>query len=136
MCYILCCKCFASTSGIHDIVKFGEKSTVLITCHSLVYIYTGLVVILHCGEIYHHVLSWVNQYSQYVGFTFSTTQVTGYPIVLVSQSKYRAMCNWSNNCWWRSDLYRIFRVVIPCGRTGYHGFRIQSVSNMHRPNKK
>ena len=33
-----------------------------------------------------------------MGFDFLTTQVPGYPIGLVSQSKYCDMCNWSNNC--------------------------------------
>ena len=44
-------------------------------------------------------------------FIFSTTQVPGYPIVLVSQSNYRDMCNWSNNYWWGNDGQIIFRVI-------------------------
>ena len=63
-------------------------------------IYTVAVGILHCGEIYHHVSPWVDQYINSVGYTFSTTQVPGYPIGLVSRLNYRSMWNWSNYCWW------------------------------------
>ena len=94
------------------------------------------VVILHCGKKYHHVSPWVDQYRQSVGDKFSDTQVTGYPIVLFSQSNYRAMWNWSNNCWWGHNGKSIFRVIFSCGRTLYHSLRAKLVSDIHRPNKK
>ena len=75
------------------------------------------------GEIYHHGLPQVNQYMQSIDFKFSTTQVPGYPIGLVSQYKYFAMCNCSNNYLWERDGQSIFRVIFDCGRTGYHSFR-------------
>ena len=45
-------------------------------------------------------------------YTYSATQVPGYPIVLVSQSNYRAMWNWSNYCWWGNYRHSIFRVIL------------------------
>ena len=69
-------------------------------------------------------------------FKFSTTQVPGNKIGLVSQSNYRAMCNWPNYFWWVRGGQIISRVIFACGRTGYHSFRAQLVSNMHRPTKK
>ena len=87
------------------------------------------------GKIYHHVSPWVNQYRQYVVFTFSTIQVPWYSFVLVSQSNYHAMYNWSNNCWWGHDGQSIFRVIFACGITGHHSFRVQLVSDVPRPKK-
>ena len=71
------------------------------------------------GTIYHHGSRWVNQYSHRVGFKFSTTQVTGYPIGLVSQSNYQGMWNWSNHCWWGSDGQIILRVILHVVEPGY-----------------
>ena len=88
----------------------------LITCSSIVlFIYTlWQWKFSTAGTIYHNILPWVNQYRKSVGFTFSTIQVPGYPIVLVSQSTYRAIWNWSNNCWWgyyRQIIFRVFLLV-------------------------
>ena len=134
----MCYTCFSSPSVIDGIVKFGEKSTVLITFSYLVYfIYTLVQLKLSTvGKIYHHVSPWVNQYRQYVVFTFSTIQVPWYSFVLVSQSNYHAMYNWSNNCWWGHDGQSIFRVIFACVITGHHSFRVQLVSDVPRPKKK
>ena len=70
-----------------------------------------------------------------MGFIFSTTQVPGYSIGLVSHSNYLAMWNWSNNCSWGHDRKSIFRVIFACRRTRYHILRVKLVSDMHRPNK-
>ena len=51
-------------------------------------------------------------------YKFSATQVSGYPIGLVSQSNYRAMWNWSNNCLWGHDRQSIFRVIFASGKIG------------------
>ena len=57
-------------------------------------------------------------------YKLSATNVPGYPIGLVSQPKYRAMWNFSNNCWWGNDGQIIFRVIFDCGRTGYHNLMV------------
>ena len=41
-----------------------------------------------------------------------------------------------NNCCWGHNGQNIFRVIFACGRTWYHSFRVQLVSDMHRSNKK
>ena len=71
-----------------------------------------------------------------MGFIFATTQFPGFPIGLFSQSKYRAMCNWPNNLWWRLDGQSIFRVIFDFGTTWYHSFRVQFVSDLIIPNTK
>ena len=116
---------FAYPRGIHGIVKFGEKSTVIITCSYLVlFIYTlWRWEFSTAGNIYHHVSPWVEKYRQPEGYKFSATQVPGYPVGLVSHSDYRAIWNWSNYCWWGHYRQRIFRVIFACGRTGYHSIR-------------
>ena len=42
--------------------------------------------------IHHHESPWGDQYMQSVGFTFSTPQILGCSIVLVSNSNYCATC--------------------------------------------
>ena len=51
------------------------------------------------GTIYHHLSPWGDQYRRYMGFTFTTTQVPGFKIGLVSQSNNGAVQNFSNKCW-------------------------------------
>ena len=55
----MCCTCFCISNGIHGIVEFGENSTAIINCSSLVflYIYTVAVVFIHCGE---NIPSWTS----------------------------------------------------------------------------
>ena len=97
-------------------------------------LYTAAVEIIQYGA---NITSWITmgwQIRHSVGFKFSTTQVPGCPIGLVSQSKYLSMWNWSNNWWWRRDEQSIFRIFF-CVGIWYHSFRVQLVSDMHRQKK-
>ena len=82
------------------------------------------------GPIYHHESPWGDQYRQSVGFTFSTTQVPGSPIGLVSQSNYHATCNWLIDWWWGRDKQITFRVIFYHGRTWYNSFRVKLLSDL------
>ena len=73
---------------------------------------------------------------QSMGYGFSATHITGYPLGLVSHSKYRAMWNWSNYCWWGNYGQIILRVIFDCGRIGYHICRVWLVSDIHKSRKK
>ena len=101
-----------------------------------VYAYTVSVVILQCGYNISSCISvgWpIQAVCDFYIFDHTGSRVSNW----IFHSQSTVLCvNWSNNWWWRRDGKVIFRVMFACGRTSYHSFRVQLLSDLHIPNTK